>query len=362
LIPCLILLFATVQIQQLFAQLPVDPAPGGYATYKGNIPHGVLKTVQYKSKTVGTTRKVEVYTPPGYTPSKKYPVMYLLHGIGGNENEWKYYSNPDFILDNLYAQNKLTPMIVVFPNGRAMKDDRPPANLFSSENMNAFANFEYDLINDLIPFIDTTYSVLTGSENRALAGYSMGGGQSLNFGLGHMDKFAWVGGFSAAPNVKSASQLVPKPAETNEKMKLIYMACGDQDGLLSSNRDIHNYLTSKKVKHIWFVVKGAHETKVWQNDLYNFSQLIFKSAPITSAINISTSEPGFTYNQSTKNIQLNNPEAKKNIEIHTIAGQLMKYFRGAKIEIIGLQGFKSGLYVLRLMEGNKISSGKFRIQ
>jgi enterochelin esterase-like enzyme len=239
-------------------------------------------TREYVSKTTGTTRKVEIYTPPGYSEYKKYPVLYLLHGIGGTENEWKYYSNPDFILDNLYAQNKLVPMIVVFPNGRAMKDDRSPSNLFTTENVNAFANFEYDLLNDLIPFIDANYPVLPGPENRAIAGYSMGGGQALNFGLGHMDKFAWVGGFSVAPNAKTPSQLVPKPENTNKMLKLLWISCGDQDGLLNRNNNIHTYFTTNDVKHVWFVVSGAHETKVWQNDLYNFSQLVFKNSDSNS--------------------------------------------------------------------------------
>ncbi len=107
------------------------------------------------------------------------------------------------ILDNLYAEKKIVPMIVVMPNGRAMKDDRAEGNIMAPEKVQAFATFEKDLLNDLIPFIEKNYPVIKNRESRAIAGLSMGGGQSLNFGLGNLDTFAWVGAFSAAPNTKA---------------------------------------------------------------------------------------------------------------------------------------------------------------
>ena len=121
--------------------------------------------------------------------------MYLLHGIGGDEKEWLNGGQPQVILDNLYADNKIEPMIVVMPNGRAMKDDRATGNIMAPEKVQAFADFEKDLLNDLIPFIEKKYPVIKDREHRAIAGLSMGGGQSLNFGLGNLDKFAWIGGF-----------------------------------------------------------------------------------------------------------------------------------------------------------------------
>lgn len=130
-----------------------------------------------------------VYTPPGYTPSKTYNVLYLLHGIGGDQNEWLNGMNPRNILDNLYSQNKLEPMIVVFPNGRAMADDRPIGDIYAPDKVAAFERFEFDLINDLIPYVDSHFPVYKNKQNRALAGLSMGGGQTLNFGLKHLDKF-----------------------------------------------------------------------------------------------------------------------------------------------------------------------------
>src|SRR5206468_3570154 len=159
---------------------------------------------EYDSTTVGVKRKAQVYTPPGYTKNQKYPVLYLLHGIGGNELEWTRAGSAHVIVDNLLADEKLVPMIVVFPNGRAAKGvtARDPIPTQSP----AFAAFEKDLLTDLIPFIEKTYSVKTDRESRALAGLSMGGGQSLNFGLTHLDKFAWMGGFSSAPNTRPADE------------------------------------------------------------------------------------------------------------------------------------------------------------
>src|SRR5690606_13756401 len=131
--------------------------------------------------------------PPGYTKGKRYPVLYLLHGIGGTEKEWLEHGQPQVILDNLYSKGKLEPMIVVMPNGRAMKDDSASGNIFAPDKVEAFANFENDLLNDLIPFIEKNFKVYKDKEHRAIAGLSMGGGQTLNFGLGNLDKFAWIG-------------------------------------------------------------------------------------------------------------------------------------------------------------------------
>ena len=178
------------------AQNVINPASPGFDVIRGNIPHGRIDTISYSSKTVGTLRRALIYTPPGYSKRKKYPVLYLLHGIGGDEKEWLNGGHPEVILDNLYADSKIEPMIVVMPNGRAMKDDRAVGNIFDSAKVQAFATFEKDLLNDLIPYIEKNFPVVNDRESRAIAGLSMGGGQSLNFGLGNLDKFAWIGGFS----------------------------------------------------------------------------------------------------------------------------------------------------------------------
>ena len=259
-----------------YAQPAEKQAPQGFDTPQSEIPHGVIDTVSYSSKTVGTTRKTLVYTPPGFSKKQKYPVLYLLHGIGGDEKEWLNGGKPQVILDNLYAQGKLQPMIVVLPNGRAMKDDRATGNIMAPDKVQAFATFEQDLLNDLIPFIEKKYPVLKDREHRAIAGLSMGGGQSLNFGLGNLDKFAWVGGFSSAPNTKLPQELVPDPAAAAAKLSLLWISCGDNDGLLSFSKRTHDYLALHNVPHIYYIEPGVHDFKVWKNGLYMFSQFLFK--------------------------------------------------------------------------------------
>jgi enterochelin esterase-like enzyme len=250
-----------------------DP-PTGFNARRENVPHGELTMVEYDSKTVGTRRKMLVYTPPGYSTDHKYPVLYLLHGIGGDETEWKRLCQPENILDNLLADGKIQPMIVVMPNGRAQKNDRAEGNVFASAP--AFANFENDLLKDVIPTIESKYPVQANRENRALAGLSMGGGQSLNFGLAHLDVFAWVGGFSSAPNTKPPAELVPDPAAARDKLKLLWLGCGNKDGLIRISQGVHNYLKDKNVPHIWHVDSNAHDATEWANNLYLFVQYIFK--------------------------------------------------------------------------------------
>ncbi len=258
------------------AQEIIKPASPGYDELHEGISHGRIDTIVYNSTTVSTHRKALIYTPPGFTKKKKYPVLYLLHGIGGDEKEWFNGGSPQIILDNLSAEGKIEPMIVVMPNGRAMKDDRAIGNIMAPDKVEAFANFEKDLLNDLIPFIEKSYPVLTDRENRAIAGLSMGGGQSLNFGLGNLDKFAWIGGFSSAPNTKAPEVLVPNPAVANEKIKLLYISCGASDGLIGFSYRLHNYLNKNNVPHIYFIEPGVHDFKVWKNGLFMFSQLLFK--------------------------------------------------------------------------------------
>jgi enterochelin esterase-like enzyme len=164
----------------------------------------------------------------------------------------------------------------VLPNGRAEPNDRAVGDILAPEHVKAFENFEKDLLNDVIPFVESKYSVKTGRENRALAGLSMGGGQSLNFGLGNLDTFAWVGGFSSAPNTESPEQLVPDPEAAKQKVKLLWISCGDKDDFISISQGLHAYLKEKNVPHIWYVDSGGHDFSVWKNDLYLFSQRIFR--------------------------------------------------------------------------------------
>lgn len=257
------------------ARFPTPPA--GYDAAREGIPHGTLKLVEYPSSTVGVDRKAHVYLPPGYDPNQQYPVFYLLHGIGGDESEWVRHGVPHIILDNLYTDQKLAPMIVVLPNGRAAKDivARDPI----PKQVPAFEAFEKDLLNDLIPFIERTYSVKTNRESRALAGLSMGGGQALNFGLNHVDQFAWIGGFSSAPNTRRPAELVRDVAATRQ-LRALYVSCGDQDGLFSISQGVHKTFDEQEIPHLYHVIPGGkHDFGVWKSDLYNFAQLLFRDAP-----------------------------------------------------------------------------------
>ncbi len=251
-----------------------EAPPAGFKEVRENIPHGKLEMIEYESKTVGTTRKANVYTPPGYSTDKKYPVMYLLHGIGGDETEWQRFATPNVMLDNLIADNKAVPMIIVMPNGRAQKNDRAEGNPMQSAA--AFAVFEKDLLDDLIPAIEAKFSVDTSREKRAIAGLSMGGGQSFNFGLGHLDRFAWVAPFSAAPNTKPIEELIPDVDKAKSQLKLLWISCGNKDGLINISQKAHRFLKTNGIDHVWHVDGHGHDPAHWSSSLYWFSQCVFR--------------------------------------------------------------------------------------
>jgi enterochelin esterase-like enzyme len=252
---------------------PVPPV--GFDVKRDGIPHGKMELIEYDSKSIGTRRKMNVYTPPTYGDGKRYPVLYLLHGIGGDETEWAHYALPNIILDNLLADGKAGPMILVMPNGRGAVNDRPPRNLFTPAHSQEFADFEKDLFGDVIPSIDARYTTLADREHRALAGLSMGGGQALNFGLSHLDQFAWVGAFSPAPDTKPPDQLIADPAAAKAQLKLLWLSAGDRDGLISIAQGVHAWLKANGIPHIWHVDDNAHDTPEWRSSFYHFAPLVF---------------------------------------------------------------------------------------
>lgn len=207
---------------------------------------------------------------------KKYPVLYLLHGFGGNHYEWTGYLHAHTILDNLSADGKAVPMIVVMPNGRALPDDRPPKEIYSPEHAAGFAKFERDLLDCLIPALQAKYLTLTDREHRALAGLSMGGGQTINFGLAHLDTFAWLGGFSTAPNTKPLAELIPDPAAARKSLKLFYLSCGNKDGLINGSQGVHAFLKQNDIPHIWNVDDHGHDGATRGSNLYHFARKLFR--------------------------------------------------------------------------------------
>jgi enterochelin esterase-like enzyme len=286
-----------------FAQDAFPDAPVGFDAPREGIEHGVVERIEYHSDVVDGMRPATVYLPPGYTEDRDYPVLYLLHGIGGHEGHWTQPGVANVILDNLIADGDAEPMIVVMPNGRASNEPSTPfagpgpgagagpgpgagAGAGGPPRMNrdpeamriefeAYAAFERDLIDNLIPYIEASYSVAADREHRALAGLSMGGGQSLDFGLGNIDVFANVGGFSSAPNTPPSEELIPDLDAARTDLDVLWVSCGDEDGLLNISERVRDYLTAEGVPHIWHLDSGGHTFPVWKNDLYHFATLIF---------------------------------------------------------------------------------------
>jgi len=254
------------------------PPPAGFDEDRPGTAHGSVVEFSYASAVTGTRRTARVYLPPGYSDKRRYPVLYLLHGIGGTQDEWRGYVRANTILDRLLADGAVAPMIVVMPNGRALADDRvPPAGqTFTPAHVAAFALFERDLLESLVPAIDRAYPTVADPEHRAIAGLSMGGGQALNFGLGHLDTFAWVGGFSSAPNTRPPAELLPDPASAAPRLRLLYLSCGRKDGLIGVSQGMHRYLQQNGVPHVWHVDAFAHDRESWAENLVHFSRLLFR--------------------------------------------------------------------------------------
>ncbi|MGD9160812.1 MAG: alpha/beta hydrolase-fold protein [Desulfobacteraceae bacterium] len=260
------------QVARAALVLP-NHAPADFNKVRLDIPKGKLETITYNSKSIGVERKAVVYTPPNYDPGKKYPVLYLMHGIGGNETHWTSLCSANKILDNLIADKKAVPMIIVMPNGRATAE--PPSRNFMAD-FNYYADLEPDLLKDLMPYIESHYSVNTDRKYQALTGLSMGGGQGLNFGINNIDKFAWVGGFSSAPNLKQPNVLVPMIRKAKDKLSLLWIGCGDKDSLITGSWNLHKALDEAGIDHVWYLDSGGHEVPVWDNNLYLFAQMLFK--------------------------------------------------------------------------------------
>ena len=252
--------------------------PTGFADPAPASAQGRVEPFSYQSAVTGTRRSANVYLPAGYSAQRRYPVLYLLHGIGGNPDEWTGYVRAPAVLDRLIADGKALPMIVVMPNGRALADDRTPSEdkIFTPAHAQAFAAFEQDLLASLMPAVDKAYATQPGREQRAIAGLSMGGGQALNFGLGNLDRFAWVGGFSAAPNTRAPALLVPDAEQARRQLKLLYLSCGNKDGLINFSQDVHRYLNAHKVPHVWQVDEFGHDRDSWAESLFHFAGMLFR--------------------------------------------------------------------------------------
>lgn len=248
------------------------------------VPRGTVHKHYYRSGVVGDDRDFHVYTPPGYDPAAKttYPVLYLLHGYSDDSSGWTQVGRAHVIFDNLLAQGKMKPMIVVMTLGygdlrvldRTGGAFRTPG-LFQSN----YEKYRDALFTEVIPMVEKSYRAKTDRESRAIAGLSMGGAESLFVGLNAMERFAWVGAFSTGGADPDLAKSYPKlDASANKRMRLIWVGCGTEDRLIDWHRKFVEHLKSKEVKATTVETSGAHTWLVWRRYLAQFAPLLFQKA------------------------------------------------------------------------------------
>jgi enterochelin esterase-like enzyme len=260
-----------------------------------DVPHGVVREHLYNSKVTGKTRRAMVYTPPGYDKSTdRYPVLYLQHGASESETGWTQQGKANFILDNLIAEKKAVPMIVVMDYGYATPPGEPTIPTDANGRRGGRGGggggrgaagqpslFEQVMIQELIPSIDRELRTKTDRESRAIAGLSMGGGQAMQIGSTHMDLFASIAAFHAGGGgpfnvATSYGGVYANAAEVNKKMKLIFIATGTLDGSFNNNKAVHTAMEAAGIKATFFSTEEAHEWQPWRKDLHALAQLLFK--------------------------------------------------------------------------------------
>ena len=270
------------------------PSPESEFFAVKDVPHGSVRTEWYLSKTTGKTRRIFVYTPPGYESSGlRYPVLYLQHGYGEDEAGWSDQGHENFILDNLIGAQKAKPMIVVNENGLPDQSFQPPspppgsgskpppvrplARFFMNER---YASFDKVVSGDLISFIDANFRTVADAEHRAIAGLSLGGVQALRIGLNHLDQFAYIGAFSPAIDIvdikKDYDGGLADPARLNQQLRLLWIGIGRDDFLFEPVRESHETLEKAGIRHVWVESSGAHVWTVWRKYLADFAPRLFQ--------------------------------------------------------------------------------------
>lgn len=353
---------ATISAES-FPQIPAN----GYDSYKANIKHGTYKHINYYSKATGTTRQATIYLPPDYSTATKYSVMYLLHGINGSEDDWTTKGgNVHYIMDNLIAQGKISPCILVMPNCTA-----------KANGVDAYENVTNDILYNLKPYVEANYSVYTDREHTAISGLSMGGGQSFNIGLTNLDKFAYVGSYSAAPNTHANNVLFPDGGtKAKQLLKLLFINYGSKDDLISFGTRVHTYCDQKGIANTYWVLDGRyHEWYVWKVGCWNFLQMLqnagFNSKtplnPSASGTVSSVIKDGWYYiknvnSQKYLQVKDNQGAASQNVEIGTGNGSAgQKWYVTNTSD--GYVTLKSGLgdYNLDLYNGSNSDGANIQI-
>jgi enterochelin esterase-like enzyme len=258
------------------------PGPASLAWETNDVPHGEVHHHFYKSGIAGDQRGFFVYTPPGYDPRGKqaYPVLYLLHGFSDDANAWTEVGRANVILDNLIAQGKTKPMLVVMPLGYGAPEVlAPDSGVFRDRAITDrnFDKFCETLLGEVMPRVEAAYLVVKDRNSRAIAGLSMGGAESLLTGLNTLDKFAWVGAFSSGGITEEFEKEFPNlDAKGTEGLHLLWVACGTDDRLIEINRKFRAWLAAKNIKHVDIETPGAHTWMVWRRNLTEFSSLLFR--------------------------------------------------------------------------------------
>jgi enterochelin esterase family protein len=265
------------------ATMVAVPGDGPLAWDLRPVPHGEVRERWYSSKSLDTIRRVYVYTPPGYEKSSaRYPVLYLLHGAASDESSWSESGRVNLILDNLIADGKLKPLVVVMPYGYAYPPTSPLAGGADAMKRQR-AGFNRDFIEDVIPLVQASYRVYADREHRAIAGLSLGGAQAMGAGLSHPELFSRVAGFSPALGAVTSpeaggldfKQLVAEAKKVNGEYKVLWVGCGTDDTLFKSVQAFSGMLDADGVKHTFRVTDGAHTWLNWRRYLVEVAPLLF---------------------------------------------------------------------------------------
>ena len=270
---------AVVGRAQLTSYVEVPGSPPRFDQWR-DVPHGALHLREYRSAVLGIQRTLYVWVPPQYEVEsrRRFPVVYLRHGNGDPASTWATLGHAGIIAENLIADGRATPMILVMPSGY-------PSDSGEGSTEEGVVATTRELLEDIVPFVDGHYRVVGDAAHRAIAGLSMGGMQAFISGLRNVDKFAWIGAFSSTVvildprfNLRAAIPGLDDAAATNKRVRLLFLSCGTEDPRFDGHLTLMSVLKANGIRHEWFSTPGSHEWKVWRQSLAEFLSMLFKAA------------------------------------------------------------------------------------